>query len=48
MRTLGKKQGLELNAVMFGTIKLEVVFSFLVTVGALVSLVAPLLSSLTL
>lgn len=48
MRTLGKKQGLELNAVMFGTIKLEVVFSFLVTGGALVSLVAPLLSSLNL
>ncbi|MGN1209259.1 MAG: 1,4-dihydroxy-2-naphthoate octaprenyltransferase, partial [Duodenibacillus sp.] len=46
MRMLGRKQGLELNAVMFGTIKLEVIFAFLVTAGALLSLALPFLQGL--
>ena len=39
---LPKKRGLELNAVLFGTVKLELLFSLLLTVGSLL----PLLLSL--
>lgn len=37
-RELPRKHGLELNAVMFGTVKLELLFSLLLTVGSCLSL----------
>lgn len=37
MKTLPKKEGMELNTVMFGTIKLELLFSLLVTIGCVSS-----------
>ena len=37
MKTLPKKEGLELNAVMFNTIKLELIFSLLVTIGCVLA-----------
>lgn len=38
MRDLGRKSGNELNAVMFGTIKLELLFALTLTLGCLISL----------